>query len=107
MRYRVTFLAGVAIGFIVGARAGRERYEQIVKLTRQAAESPTVKQATQTVTVKTTEFSKMAAARVPGLVKKAKNSAGNRFDRFPVIGGHAHTPDPASVDGARASADSP
>jgi hypothetical protein len=108
MRYhRVTFLTGLAIGFLAGARAGRERYEQIMKLARQTAENPRVKQATQTVTVKTTEFSKTAAARVPGLVKKATTSAGNRFDHFPVIGGHAHTPDPASVDGERASADSP
>jgi hypothetical protein len=107
MRYRVTFLAGVAIGFIVGARAGRERYEQIVKLARRTAENPKVRQATQTVADKATEYSKMAAARAPGLVKQAKKSAGNRFDHFPVIGGHAHTPDPASVDGARASADSP
>jgi gas vesicle protein len=107
MRYRVTFLTGLAIGFLVGARAGRERYDQIVKLTRQAAASPQAKQVTQTITDKGTEFSKMAAANVPKLVKKARRTAGDRFDHFPVIGGHAHTPDPASVDGARSPADSP
>ena len=40
MRYHATFLAGFAVGFIVGARAGRERYEQMVKAGRKVAESP-------------------------------------------------------------------
>ena len=31
MRYRAMFLAGLAVGFVLGARAGRERYEQIVE----------------------------------------------------------------------------
>jgi len=42
MRYRATFIVGFAVGFIVGARAGRERYEQIVKTSRKVAENPTV-----------------------------------------------------------------
>ena len=47
MRYRATFIAGLAVGFIVGARAGRERYEQMVKLGRKVAEHPAVRQATR------------------------------------------------------------
>lgn len=39
MKYRVLFLAGAAIGFILGARAGHERYEQISSLARGAARS--------------------------------------------------------------------
>ena len=45
MRYRFTFFAGLAVGFIVGARAGRERYEQMKKLARKAADSPAMQQA--------------------------------------------------------------
>jgi len=41
MRARITFLAGFAVGFVAGARAGRERYEQMVKLARKTAENPT------------------------------------------------------------------
>ena len=47
MRTRITFLAGFAVGFVAGARAGRERYEQMVKLGRKAVENPTVQQATR------------------------------------------------------------
>jgi hypothetical protein len=108
MRYhRVTFFVGLAIGFVAGTRAGRERYEQIVKLARQTAENPQVKQAMQTIMEKTTEYSKVAANRAPGLVKKASKTAGSRLDHFPVIGGHSHAAHPASADGARASADRP
>ena len=46
MRYRFTFLLSCrAVGFIVGARAGRERYEQLKQLARKAADSPAMQQA--------------------------------------------------------------
>jgi hypothetical protein len=83
MRYRVTFVAGLAIGFLAGARAGRERYEQIVKLARQAAGHPAVQQATKTITVKTTEYSKSAAAQMPKLAGAAKSKAGDQLGRLP------------------------
>ncbi len=38
MRYKATFLAGLAVGFVAGARAGRERYEQMVKASRKVAD---------------------------------------------------------------------
>ena len=47
MRFKATFLAGLAVGFVVGARAGRERYEQMVKASRKVAENPTVQKATK------------------------------------------------------------
>jgi hypothetical protein len=98
MRYRVSFFAGVAVGFIVGARAGRERYEQIVKLTRQAAGNPTVQTVTKTVTTKTTELTKTAASRVPKLVETAKNKATDRIDHLPHP---RRNSDAASVNGIR------
>jgi hypothetical protein len=36
MRLRVGFIAGLALGYYLGAMAGRERYEQINRLLRQA-----------------------------------------------------------------------
>ena len=71
MRYKATFVAGFAVGFIAGARAGRERYDQIVKYSKQVAESPAVQKATSTVAAKATELGKTAAAKAPEFAKTA------------------------------------
>jgi hypothetical protein len=76
---RFTFLAGFAAGYVFGARAGRERYEQLVKLSRQVMENPAVQQATRTASAKTAEFSKAAgqkaSERMPKVAATAKSSA--------------------------------
>lgn len=41
----LTLAAGVAAGYVLGTRAGRERYEQIVAGARRLASHPTVIQA--------------------------------------------------------------
>ncbi|MEE1749544.1 MULTISPECIES: hypothetical protein [unclassified Streptomyces] len=43
MRYRLTFIAGLALGYVIGTRAGRERYEQLKKSARQFAQNPAVR----------------------------------------------------------------
>ncbi|ARP70101.1 hypothetical protein LK07_10245 [Streptomyces pluripotens] len=43
MRYRLTFVAGLALGYVLGTRAGRERYEQLKKSARQLAQNPAVR----------------------------------------------------------------
>src|SRR5215471_20715980 len=45
MRYRLVFFTGLGIGFVLGAKAGRERYEQLRKAARKAWDSPAVQQA--------------------------------------------------------------
>lgn len=44
MKYRAVFLAGAAAGYVLGTRAGRERYEQIMRLSRKVAENPRVQE---------------------------------------------------------------
>lgn len=46
MRNKMIFLGGVGMGYVLGARAGRERYEQIARATRRVRENPTVQEAT-------------------------------------------------------------
>ncbi len=45
MRGRLIFIAGVGVGYVLGARAGRERFDQMVAATRKFWESPTVQEA--------------------------------------------------------------
>ncbi|MFF3287160.1 YtxH domain-containing protein [Streptomyces sp. NPDC003023] len=47
MRYKLTFVAGLAIGFVLGTRAGRERYEQLKKSARQISQNPAVRNAAE------------------------------------------------------------
>ena len=44
MRYRITFVAGLAIGYVLGAKAGRARYEQLARTARKVADSPLVQE---------------------------------------------------------------
>jgi hypothetical protein len=58
----LSFLAGAAIGYVLGARAGRGRYEAIVRLARKLAGSQTV-QATAGV----------LQAQLDGLAQRARD----------------------------------
>jgi hypothetical protein len=101
MRHRATFLAGLAVGLVAGARAGRERYDQVKKLTQKVVDSPTVRKATKSVTHKAGELTKaashQAADKLPKLTESAKNSASkirrNHDDAFDT--------DHAPVNGTR------
>jgi len=104
MRYKITFLTGFAAGFVVGARAGRERYEQIMKLARQTADNPAVQQAAAAVQAKAAGLAStathkitdqlhegMANARdkVPGLRNRESNGQGARDPHLaPADGAH-------------------
>ncbi|MDX6288123.1 MAG: hypothetical protein QOG53_3608 [Frankiales bacterium] len=44
MRYKATFIIGFAGGYVLGARAGRERYEAIARGTRKLMENPAVQE---------------------------------------------------------------
>ena len=45
MRKRLIFLAGVGVGYILGTRAGRERFDQIATQARRLWQSPSVQEA--------------------------------------------------------------
>ena len=78
-RYRITFLTGLAVGFVLGARAGRERYEQLKRLSRRVADSPAVQQAAGA-----------AQAQAAGLAKAAKQKVTDELhDRAPKVAGAA------------------
>ncbi len=45
MRGRLIFIAGVGVGYVLGTRAGRERFDQMVAQARKFWESPTVQES--------------------------------------------------------------
>lgn len=45
MRGKLLFLGGLAAGFVLGARAGREKYEELKATALKIKESPTVQEA--------------------------------------------------------------
>jgi hypothetical protein len=81
--YRITFIGGLAIGYVLGAQAGRERYEQLKRLARKAAESPAVQQtagalqAQATATAKTAKEKTAAGVRT-GASKVTKRATAGR-----------------------------
>ncbi|MVO84297.1 YtxH domain-containing protein [Streptomyces sp. p1417] len=50
MRYRLTFVAGLALGYVLGTRAGRERYEQMKKSVREVSQNPAVRNTVESAT---------------------------------------------------------
>jgi hypothetical protein len=77
MRHKAIFITGFAVGFMVGARAGRGAYDKIVGYGQQVVTHPKVQQAAGTAQAKATELAKTAAAKAPGYAKSAASSAGS------------------------------
>jgi hypothetical protein len=50
MRFRIGFVLGAGIGYVLGARAGRERYETIKRVASEARRHPAVAQIVDQVT---------------------------------------------------------
>lgn len=50
MRFRTGLVIGGAVGYVLGARAGRQRYEQIKKAAGQARSHPAVAQLLEQAT---------------------------------------------------------
>lgn len=64
MRYKVTFVVGVVLGYVLGSRAGRERYEQIKRATSRLADNPTVQEAAGAVQTKAVDLTGTARHKV-------------------------------------------
>jgi hypothetical protein len=45
MRGKLMFLGGMAVGYVLGTREGRERYEQLIRSARKILDHPTVQEA--------------------------------------------------------------
>jgi hypothetical protein len=75
MRYKAVFIAGAAVGFVAGTRAGRGVYDKMVAYGQQVAAHPKVQQATSQAQAKATDLAKSAAAKAPDYAKNAASTA--------------------------------
>jgi hypothetical protein len=75
MRYRAVFIAGLAVGFVAGSRAGRGAYDQLAKYAGQVAGHPKVQQARDSVQSKATDLARQAAAKAPDYARNAASTA--------------------------------
>jgi hypothetical protein len=96
MRYRITFLSGLAAGYVLGARAGRERYEQIKRIGQRVADNPAAQQAAGAVQAQAAGLAKTAKQkvtdglqdRVPKLASTAKDKVGDQVSGLRQRNGH-------------------
>jgi hypothetical protein len=75
MKIRTTFLAGAAVGYVLGAKAGRERYEQIRAGWAKFSGSPTVREKAETL--------KERGAGLAGAAKEKADALRRRHDDAP------------------------
>jgi len=81
---KLSFLVGFGAGYVLGAKAGTERYEQIRRAWEQAKDNPQLQ-----------GLAGMAQARADGVVNSAKARIG--------LGGNATPGGPGSAPRARAT----
>jgi hypothetical protein len=76
--YRISFLGGVAIGYVLGAQAGRERYEQLKQFARKAAESPAMQQTAGALQAQAQATAKTAKDKAATGVRKGRSKVTKR-----------------------------
>ena len=90
MRYKAMFATGLAIGYVLGTRAGRERYEQIKRFAQRLADSPTVQEAAGLVGAQASKVAgkakDLANDKVPFL-RKQQTWEADRTERVGVATG--------------------
>jgi hypothetical protein len=70
----IPFVLGAAVGYVLGARAGRERYEQMSRTYRRVADHPAVQGAAGVAKAKVVDTVKAGTA---GRRSSATNTNGN------------------------------
>jgi hypothetical protein len=69
MRYRLLFGVGLAVGYILGSRAGRERYEQIKRMALRVSDNPRMQEAAGLMGAKVSKATGVAKSKVSDVAK--------------------------------------
>ena len=76
--YRITFVGGLAIGYVLGTQAGRERYEQLKRLARKATESPAMQQTAGALQAQASATAKTAKEKAATGMRKSASKVTKR-----------------------------
>jgi hypothetical protein len=99
MRFKTGILIGLGAGYVLGAKAGRERYQQIVEATRAFMDNPGVQRLTdevnKTMNVGKERISNAASRRVNEVSGTLAEQASKA--RSFVAGGEANAGKPAGT----------
>jgi alkanesulfonate monooxygenase SsuD/methylene tetrahydromethanopterin reductase-like flavin-dependent oxidoreductase (luciferase family) len=74
---KTTLLIGGAIGYVLGTRAGRERYEQIKQTAGKVRRNPTVQSVVDDARSEAKAAAQQASDKVTDTVRKASGSEGS------------------------------
>jgi hypothetical protein len=76
-------MVGAAIGYVLGAKAGRERYDQIVRLWHRFIENPTVRRTAGQAKDKAFEAAHQAKDKAFEAAHQAKDLAADAAEKAP------------------------
>lgn len=79
MSFKLTLALGFAIGYVLGSKAGRQRYEQIMRTARKVKDNPSVQGAAGVL-----------QAQVDTAVGAAKQKLGSDSSQAYPSNGHRH-----------------
>lgn len=68
MRSKAAFIVGTGLGYVLGTRAGRQRFEKIKAYSRRAWENPQVQAKVSELQAKGADFAKSEATAIKGRV---------------------------------------
>jgi len=91
----IVFGAGLAVGYVLGSRAGRASYDQLKTRARQFWESPTVQEKVSGAASAIKDKAPEAQEHLKGAVKKAGGTLSGALHRGSGNGGRSSSPDAA------------
>ena len=80
---KMTMLVSGGIGYVLGARAGRERYEQIVTLTQKVKGNPTVQATARQAADVAKDAAPVVKDKVAGVADAAAQKVGSSPETAP------------------------
>jgi hypothetical protein len=99
MKGRLAFIAGVAAGYVIGTRAGRQAYDTIKQRVQDASTNPQV----QSIVGRAKDLAGQRAPKLTGLASAAAGTAAEVGDAVKEAGGSESRPEAPPAEGGGAT----